>query len=509
MNTAVAAKKTSPPAPALATVAPILAASHKQIRALGALRSTSLNHIQRAVEGDAALALNLFTEVNAKLKQAGRAPVADIQRAILFLGMADLPARLTRGAILEDVVAPDQVEAFTQMLCRAHHAAWQAHAIASLAHGLNANELLSASLAREGLPFVAALADQTDIDLNISAFKNFLPALPDNLDARRLSEKCLAFAGRFADVTARAWDEEALNLLYTELEDATGCDVDTIAKSLGRATVHAARSGSHFRAYPAAIHLMSPGAPITPVPPAQNMPKRPPKRAAPTSPAAAAQSSKNTAKPALAKAKAAPKPKAALTPQAPVESTEVTPSKPARAKPATKRTSDAKSKAFAGALNSLEKAVSDGRPAVEIMPLSLQGICAHAGIELAVLLMLDKKTGDLNLRLAEGASLPDALKHVPIPVARNPLLKKLLNAEAAFHWRTDKHRQTLSGVPLKLLGDQDGFLYSLVIAGKPLGIIMGRGAHASPDECSESFARFKKICVATRRSLESSARAGK
>ena len=259
-------------------LAPILAASHRQIRELGSRRSTSLSHVQRTVERDPAVALNLFTAVNAHLKRAGRPPVGDIQRAILFMGMAEFPGRLTEAAILEDVVDAKLAKGLTRILCRAHHASRQAHAIGRMTGGLNPDELLAAAITRGSLSYVERIAASNAVRLNTSAFNDFLPAAPADHDARIRADACLDFAARFASVTETEWDDAKLDPLVTEIAQFTGRAPGDVASGLRAATLDAARTGTAFAAYPAALHLMSPGsvpaearacgdaAPVDPVP---------------------------------------------------------------------------------------------------------------------------------------------------------------------------------------------------------------------------------------------------
>jgi len=506
MNSAAAA--TSPARPASGrspSYAPILRASHDQIRELGARRSTSLSHIQSAVEGDPAVALNLFARVNAKLKRAGHAPVGDIPRAILFTGMAELPGQMTQSAVLEDTVAPALQANLSTILRRAHHAARQARAIGTLAGGLNGEELLAASLTREGLPYVELLANESDVKLEPAMFSDSLPTVDGGHDATTLSTTCLDLAARFAEATELNWDEEALDELYGEIGHLTGRSTDEISKRLRLATVEAARAGSHFAAYPAATHLMSPGtAPKRPPQPATSPsptdPERPPKR--------------RKSRPANVQPPERQTEDAAHTRDA----ADV---RPARTKPAAGRAAIAAAEPpppanapaphpdIATGLDELARSAAGGQSGAALLPLALQLICDHCDMKLALLLMKDKSSGHLALRAHRGLEVPEKYTRVPVPLEENPLLSRLMGKAAGFQWGPEKHGKTLKGLPLKLMGGKDAFFYSLHVDDKPLGILVGCRPAGDSAAIESSFERFKKIGGATRDALRESRRSRK
>ena len=478
MNSAAAAAETARPRTGRGPKhAPILRASHAQIRELGSRRGTSLAHIRHAVENDPAVALNLFAEVNAKLKRAGHAPVGDIARAILFMGMAELPGRISQASILEDVVDPDLGVELTRMLCRAHHASRQARAIGALAGGLNGDELLAAALTREGLPFLERLALEPGNELNLAAFNNFLPAPPESHDARVTSTKCLDLAARFADATEQNWDELTLDGLYGEIQDFTGRSAHDVARSLRRATVEAARAGVHYPTYAPVLNLMSPGATARNATFAKTSPRRPSPPAAAIDKAPAV----SPAAPALAVA-AAPRTKKA---------------------PASQAITQRKTKStLKQSLAKIEQSAAAGDTAAVMLPLALHAICDGTGMALALLLMRDKTSSDLWLRAHRGLEISAAFKQRPITLEGNPLLEKLMAQPAAFHWIPAKHARALSGLPLKLLGDKPAFLYSLHVNDKPLGILVGCRPRTADGEPDAAFAAFKQIVTATREGLQ-------
>lgn len=467
MNSAAAAEPASPRNGRGLQPAPILRASSALIRELGTRRGTSLAHIKSVVESDPAVALNLFAQVNADLKRAGHAPVGDIPRAILFMGMAELPARLTRASILEDDVNPGLGEELTAMLCRAHHASRQARAIGALAGGLNGDELLAASLTREGLPYLERLAAEPGNKLNLTAFHNFLPAPPDSHDARVTSTRCLDLAARFADATGQIWDELALDELYAEIGDFTGRNPHDVARSLRRATIEAARVGTHYASYVPALRLMSPGA---------------------AGPSVKAIGSAADAAVAVTTSRTPPVKQTA--PAAPVAAS-----------------TDAPDAAAArGALNKslarITRSAASGESAAALLPLALQAICDDAGMGLALLLMRDKTSPDLWLRAHRGIEVPAPFRQQAIVLRENPLLEKLMAKPAAFQWLPEKHALALAALPLKLLGDKPAFFYSLHINEKPLGILIGCRPRATAVTLDAGFSAFKQIAVATRDGLQ-------
>jgi hypothetical protein len=145
--------------------------------------------------------------------------------------------------------------------------------------------------------------------------------------------------------------------------------------------------------------------------------------------------------------------------------------------------------------------VRSGHSGAAVLPLALQAVCTAAGLELAVLLLRDKTSASLHVRAHRGRELPAAINDVPIALAQNELLAKLLKREAAFHWLPENHKSLLSGLPLQLFGEKAGFLFSLVVADKPLGIILGCRPLTAPAQHAAAFRKFKQICIETRNAL--------
>jgi hypothetical protein len=476
-SAAAAAEPASPRAGRGLTLAPILHASSARIRELGARRGTSLAHIKGVVESDPAVALNLFAQVNADLKRAGHSPVGDIPRAILFMGMAELPGRLTRASVLEDVVGPGLGEELTGMLCRAHHASRQARAIGALAGGLNGDELLAASLTREGLPYLERLAAEPGNELNLTAFNNFPPAPPDSHDARVTTMRCLDFAARFADATGQDWDDLALDELYAEIGDFTGRKPDDVARSLRRTTVEAARAGGNYPSYAPALHLMSPGR-VARAPEVTR-----------TRPAPVAR-------------------KVATPPLPPVKQAETVAPQTTKDRAAAPGAPQDPRRVLHSSLARIARSAAAGETAAALLPLALQAICDATGMRLALLLMRDRTSTDLWLRAHRGLEIPAAVREQAIPLNTNPLLGKLMAKPAGFQWLPGKHARALAGLPLKLLGNKPAFLYSLHVEEKPLGILIGCRPQAADGTLDTGFAAFKQIAVATRNGLQQSHKSG-
>lgn len=479
MNSAAAATEPARPRSGRGLqLAPILRASHAQIRELRTRRGTSLTHMRAAVENDPAVALNLFAEVNADLKRAGHAPVGDIARAILFTGIAELPDRISRAGVLEDAVGPGLGEELIRMLCRAHHASRQARAIGALAGGLNGDELLAAALARESLPYLERLAAEPNSQLNLAAFSDFLPATPDSHDAQVTSTKCLDLAARFADATARAWDESALDGLYAEIEEFTGRSAHDVARSLRLATVEAARAGVHYPNYAPALRLMCPGK----APRSAAAVRPPPARVQPPATAAAAD--------------AAPVPPAAKKVAAARKVKKAPPTRPA----AQQQTQSSLQRSLA----KIEHSAASGDSAAVLLPLALQAICDGTDMGRALLLMRDKTSSGLRLRAHRGLEDAADFNDSTFALDGDALLEQLMARPAAFHWLREKHGHLLTHLPPALIGGNSAFLYSLHVNEKPLGVLIGCCPHTREAKPGAAFAAFKRIGAVTREGLQRS-----
>ncbi len=429
--------------------APILKVSRQRIDEMSKRPSTSLSHMQQAIEADPALALNLFAEVNAMLKRTGHPPATDFPRAVLFMGIAEVIERFRHAAILDESIERSRRDGLVQILCRAHHAAHQARAIGTLARGINVDEILAAALTAGVLDYLAALSSQRGFAPDLALAQELLPAPPGSPDAGKIGRLCLDLGSRFAAATEIGWDEEMLEPIYAEVAQFTGRGTDEIARRLKVATVEAARAGDHFGFYRAANHLMSPGRRPTVVPP--NSPPQtalPAKRRTPTQ-------------------------------------------KPCR--------STAASDDLERVVERLVGAARGGRQAASILPYALQAICDHIGFRLAVFLMLDNASGTLTVRLHRGLKLPPQFGRSRIHTDKNPVLAHLLAPQSVIHWRPEKHKAGLDRLPLQFLGGQEGLLCSIHLAGKPLGVIM---ACRPRDTLSpRHLGAFKKLSAGTAKAL--------
>lgn len=467
--------------------APILEASHQRIRELAGRRSTSLSHLQHAIEADPALALNLFTAVNTMLRNSGHPLVTDIPRAVLFMGITEAIEQFGKSTTLEASVERKQCGPLLRILCRAHHASCQARAIGSIVGGVNSDEILAVSLTSEALDYVAALAARTDSTPSPDAIRSFLPAPPEGADASLVSRLCLDLGSRFALATEACWDEEVLETIYTEIAEFCGRDAAAIARILKLTTVAAARAGGHFDCYPPANHLMSPG--IAPGSTKPTAVMRGPK--ADTPPTGAVSEIARTTRAATANTPPTapdPKPKAsAVNPDPGAVRTASASPAPAVAK----KCAPAPGADLEAALERLVGAVKRGKSAASILPHALQAICDHLGMGLVVFLMRGKSSGTLGIRLHRGLELPEQYLQATIDTAMNPLLARLMEREGVIHWDPTKHKSGLDRLALKLLGKKHGLFCSLHLEGKPLGIIMACRPRA--ELSSEQLQAFKLI----------------
>ena len=352
---------------------PILRSSHQRIGELSQRQSTALSHLQRLIEGDPGVALNLFTDVNKKLKGGGRAPAADIPRAVVFMDPDIFIRRIAQAPVLETLANDDQVHGLRRLLGRAHHASRQARTIGRLLGGISGDELLAASLTREALAYVEALSELPGSSFDPGALRGLLPAPLDGHDVERVSNCCIDLAARFATATDAAWDEAMLDPILEEVADLTRQSPEDVASAVKSATVDAARDGEQFEIYPAAIYLMSPG------------PRR-----------EHAGSRSQLAKPIAILRGTHPKKRSAAAPQQ-------APS--AMVDPASKGTTNDLDRV----LKRLQHAAKNGKSAAKILPFSLQMICEHVDVQLAVLLTCDERSGQLAVRLHHGLRLPDQL----------------------------------------------------------------------------------------------------
>lgn len=156
---------------------------------------------------------------------------------------------------------------------------------------------------------------------------------------------------------------------------------------------------------------------------------------------------------------------------------------------------------LASGLKRLLHGATNGKSAAVILPYALQLICDLIHVQLAVLLMCDKRSGKLAVRLHHGLELPAQLVGHPIDPSKNPLFERLLESQAAFHWLADEHKNSLAAIPLKLLGDKDGLLFSMHIEGKPIGLIMACRPAGADHLTPQQFKTFKQLCSTTTNAL--------
>jgi len=377
------------------------------------------------------------------------------------MGPADLVTRIGHAPILDEEINADQALGLLCLLSRAHHASRQARTIGALAGGVNCDELLAASLTSEALSYVKVLTKLPGSTLDPATLSGFLPGLLDGHEVNRVSSFCIDLAARFAAATDACWDERLLEPMFSEVGEFTRRPPDTVASAMKNATVVAARDGAHFNLYRPAIYLMSPG-------PRVDVANAPPK-----------------------KPKAAPKLLKIQTNQA---SRPVTTQQP-RTKP--DRTIDPTVDTLDDALKRIAHGGNSRKSATMILRYSLRMICDHIKVQLAVLWICDKRSGQLALRLHHGLKLPSQLIGHPLDPLKNPLFERLLESQLEFHWLAEKHQNSVGALPQKLLGTKDGLFFSLHTATKPTGIIMACrpiGAdHITPDQCKN----FNRICKAT------------
>lgn len=502
------------------TTAPVLRSSRDQIVALSTRKASSLAHYKSAIENDPALALNLFVDVNRKLKQAGRPLVADVQRAILFSGMAELPGLLKKAQVLEDMVEPAVLGDLTNSLCLAHHASRQACAISQMHGGLSSSEMLASSLAREGLDFITQLASDTPIKLNTAAFTGLIPPEPENPDHKLATQHCLRLARSFADATQTGWQPGQLESICEEVAELTGTSASLVINKMRSATLEAAREAGHFRNYPPAVSLMLPvdsspkptAKPTTAKPKAVTLAPQQESQTTNSAPTALQSAKLESIAPGSNSAARAKKPTAAKPTKAAGEMVAASGSAapsikvvPKAAQAQTKSRSVNKpspaKKDLDGAIDKLNAAAASGKQAAALIPYVLQTICDFTPPRLTVMLMRGSDPKSLNLRLHRGLNVSQALTQIEIPLAHNPLLGELMQKQASEHWLPLPEPRGLTGLPLKLLGQEPGFFYALSAGQKSIGIILACRPNAA-SLADEDFQKFNRICRSLTVALE-------
>ena len=304
----------------------------------------------------------------------------------------------------------------------------------------------------------AALAEQASEYLNVLKERSFpgfadpahervlasLPPLVRVDGAASTAHKCMDYGARVTHTVSECWNEERLAPLYGEIAACFARQPATIERIIKRTAVTTAREAMHFRCRPVAIHLMSPG---------------PPPHAA----------------------------------------------KPAAAKPSIKLARPVNNPRAGGArveevLDKLAVAIKRSRSSREVLSLALQSICRCTGYRLGALLVHDKRSGTLVLRINEGAGLPEVYVDMRLSPADNPLLKKLLRKEAALELNAAANPRLAGMLEAKLrrlIGSHKACLYSVFVGHKVLGIVMARRPSQKIQSDDTSFKTFKQICRMT------------
>ncbi len=404
-------------------------------------------HLIQLAESDPSLTLNLFLTANEHLQPANRPPAALIQHAILVLGVAAFNKRFTALPRLEAFSEGDETQVLVEILARGHHAARQAGALAELAPSISNGEVMAATLAEHATEYLNVLGERSIRGFARPDHDRVLALLPPLVrvdGAESTARKCMAYGARVAHAVSECWDEERLAPLYEDIAAWFAREPATIERIIKRTAVITAREAMHFHRRPAAIHLMSSGPPP------------------------------HAAKPSIKLAHPVKKPRAH---GARVEEV----------------------------LNKLAVAIKCSRSSREVLSLALQSICRCTGYRLGALLVRDKRTGALVLRINEGAGLPAAYVDMRLSPADNPLLAKLLRKEAALELdgaADPRFAGMLEAKLTRLIGSHKACLYSVFVGNKALGIVMACRRSEKIQSYDTSFATFKQICRMTGRVLE-------
>lgn len=438
---------------------PILRTSKQLIEDLARRPSTSIVHLKQATEADPAIALNLFTHVNSMLKRAGRAPVTDISRSLLFRGIQDFIADVGNSTVLEEVVDPHLCGPMIRMLASAHHASRQGYALGRLVGGVNCDEILATSLTTQMLPYLDALNQHQGTPPSSNEIRWLLPGSATDPATSPIFRTCVDLACEYASATDEGWDETILDTIFSRIGELTGREPAKIASAMLHTTIDAARMGAQFGSYAPIPHLMALGLPRK-LDCEQHVPVR------------------QEQAPAAKQPSAGPQPVPMPTTKTSVPAAVEIPN-------------------LDVVLKRLAAAANQGQPVAKLLPYILQATCDQVNVRLAVLLVYDKPKGTLSARLHRGLRLPKAATEYAINASSNPLLQPLLETPSMVRWQPKDGSKGLQGLPLKLLGNEEGLFYSVHVAGKAFGILLAcRPKDAQPITALQ-LANFKRLGQAT------------
>ncbi|MCZ6771116.1 MAG: hypothetical protein O7G83_03880 [Proteobacteria bacterium] len=452
MNSSAALDQIPVPTGAIQTAVPVLGHTVERLEDLRHRASTSMAHLIQLAESDPSLTLNLFLTANEHLERANRPPAALIQHAILVLGVAAFNKRFTALPRLEAFSEGDETQVLVEILATGHHAARQARTLAELTPAISSSEVMAAALAEQATDYLNVLGKRPIPGFARPGHDRVLASLPPLVrvvGAESTARKCMDYGARVAHAVSDCWDEERLAPLYEDIAACFAREPAAIERIIKRTAVTTAREAMHFRCRPAAIHLISPG---------------PPPHAA----------------------------------------------KPAAAKPAIKLARRVKEPRADGdrieeVLNQLAVAIKHSRSSRAALSLALQSICRCTGYRLGALLVRDKRSGALVLRINEGAKLPEAYVDMRLSPTDNPLLKKLLRKEAALELDATADPRLAGMLEAKLrrlIGSHKACLYSVFVGDKALGIVMACRPSQKIQSHDTSFDTFKQICRLTGQGLE-------
>ena len=404
-------------------------------------------HLIQLAESDPSLTLNLFLTANEHLERANRPPAALIQHAILVLGVAAFNKRFTALPRLEAFSEGDETQVLVEILATGHHAARQARALAELTPAISSSEVMAAALAEQATEYLNVLGKRPIPGFARPGHDRVLASLPPLVrvvGAESTARKCMAYGARVAHAVSDCWDEERLAPLYEDIAACFAREPAAIERIIKRTAVTTAREAIHFRCRPAAMHLISPGPPP------------------------------HAAKPAIKLARRVKVPRA-------------------------------DGDRIEEVLNQLAVAIKRSHSSRAALSLALQSICRCTGYRLGALLVLDKRSGALVLRINEGARLPEAYVDMRLSPTDNPLLKKLLRKEAALELDATADPRLAGMLEAKLrrlIGSHKACLYSVFVGDKALGVVMACRPSQKIQSDDRSFATFKQICRMTGRVLE-------